>query len=233
MRASRPTTTTSARLVRLAAVAIGLAALGGGLAAAAKAGAMDVEALRGAAQWLAAKAAMALAAGLDRSPALVAGIAGLAAAPLLAVLALAAGTLAALGRRRGGAGRSPAPSDGDGAVSPTAEAWIEVGDAAAQPIRIAREMVRIGRDADNDVVLAESDLDSFHAVIARTPERGFVVFDTSGGGRGVRVNGEPRATAALADGDRIALGGAAIVFRRGGRTGAQATGAAIAGQVGA
>jgi len=52
-----------------------------------------------------------------------------------------------------------------------------------------------------------------HAVIERTPEAAFVIADLSGkDGSGLRVNGERKERARLADGDLIELGRSRLRF---------------------
>lgn len=153
----------------------------------------------------------ALVNGHARAPAVVVGIAALAVVPALALAMLTARTTVRTVRRLR---RTPAGAGPDGASlvsSPTALAWIEVAGRPDDTIRLSGEMVRIGRDAENDVVLDGHGLECFHAVIRRTEARWMVV-DVSGGG--IEINGERRAAAPLADGDRIGMGEAAVVFHR-------------------
>jgi pSer/pThr/pTyr-binding forkhead associated (FHA) protein len=74
-------------------------------------------------------------------------------------------------------------------------------------------MIRIGRHRDNDVQLHLASVHRYHAVIHRSDDTGFVITDLSGEhGNGVRINGQRRAQAPLADGDRIELGRATLTF---------------------
>lgn len=73
--------------------------------------------------------------------------------------------------------------------------------------------MRIGREDDNDVVLPVSTVHRYHAVVRRTPDAGYVVFDLSGAdGNGVVLNGERVSEAQLHDGDELHLGTARLRF---------------------
>ena len=81
-------------------------------------------------------------------------------------------------------------------------------------MRLAGELIRIGRDEENDLRLADPNVHRHHALIQRTPDAEFVVFDVSGGrGNGVFVNGRRHARARLRDGDLITLGNSRVRFR--------------------
>ena len=97
-----------------------------------------------------------------------------------------------------------------------AKAWLEVsGAAGSRDHDISGEMLRIGRDADNELALTDSGVQHFHALIRRTPESEFIVVDMTGiGGSGVAVNGQRLRSSPLKDGDRIELGHAAMTFHR-------------------
>jgi DNA-binding SARP family transcriptional activator len=70
---------------------------------------------------------------------------------------------------------------------------------------------RIGRLADNDIVLDDNDVSRHHAVIADTGS-GFVITDLRST-NGVEVRGELiRGSAALAHGDSVSIGGCEFVF---------------------
>lgn len=171
-----------------------------------------------AATW--AMLAAALQAAYARAPAVVVGLGGLAAVPVLVLLVLMSRGASRLARWLAGSGAVRTVRHARAVERPSADAWIELAGRGREPVPIAGELLRIGRDVDNDLVLAGHDLESFHAVIARTPDAGFVVVDTSGGagsGPGIAVNGRRLASSPLVDGDRIALGETAIIFHRGAR----------------
>ncbi len=92
------------------------------------------------------------------------------------------------------------------------ETAADAAKAASYPLGKG-SLIRIGRDADNEVVLAAPTVHRYHAVIRRTADAGYIVFDMSGpGGNGVYVNGERVKDAQLGNGDRIALGTARLRF---------------------
>ena len=78
---------------------------------------------------------------------------------------------------------------------------------------LAGQVIRIGRDRDNDIRLPDASVHRYHAVIEHTPEEAFVITDLSGkDGNGLRVNGKRLTRAELADGDLIELGRTRLRF---------------------
>ncbi len=162
----------------------------------------------------------------ERAPALMLGLAALLAVPPLAVIgyllrrkevALAGsdevttaetrafirpGTRAKL--RRAGSETGPAwPS----------RAWIEIEGSAAERHGIGPSVVRIGRETDNDICLADETVHRYHAAVHRTEDADYVITDlSSADGNGVAINGRRVAAARLADGDTIELGRARLKF---------------------
>lgn len=94
------------------------------------------------------------------------------------------------------------------------EAWLEVGAAGSLPrVSIGNGLVRIGRERDNDVCLADDSVHRYHAVIERDRDAGILLTDLSSrDGNGIRINGRRVAAARLADGDTIGLGKASLKF---------------------
>lgn len=83
-----------------------------------------------------------------------------------------------------------------------------------QPVRtvpISRR-VRIGRQADNDLVVADPGVSRHHAEV--TNERGTCTLRDLGSTNGTLVNGARIGEHALRDGDRISLGSTVVEFRR-------------------
>lgn len=83
-----------------------------------------------------------------------------------------------------------------------------------QPVRtvpIARR-VRIGRQADNDLVIADPGVSRHHAEV--TNERGTCTLRDLGSTNGTLVNGARVKQHALRDGDRISVGSSVVEFRR-------------------
>jgi hypothetical protein len=103
------------------------------------------------------------------------------------------------------------------------EAWLEIvnrGEVApAAPdfkYSLARTLLRIGREQDNDICLEDVTVHRYHAAIRRTEDAEFIVTDlSSAGGNGVVVNGRSVAEARLANGDLIELGNARLRFMAG------------------
>ena len=84
-----------------------------------------------------------------------------------------------------------------------------------QPVRtipIGRR-VRIGRQADNDLVVTDPGVSRHHAEV--TSERGTCTLRDLGSTNGTLVNGTRVREHALRDGDRIHIGSSVVEFRRG------------------
>lgn len=102
---------------------------------------------------------------------------------------------------------------------PSARAWLEVAGTGAHIAHaITREIIRIGSDADNDLVLHDEGVQPFHAVLRRAPDGDFVIFDISGvvdvADAGVMVNGNRPISAPLRNDDVIELGTVRMTFKR-------------------
>jgi hypothetical protein len=90
------------------------------------------------------------------------------------------------------------------------EAWVEIG---GHRYVIGRTMLRIGREADNDICLMEKTVHRYHAVIRRSTDGEVVVTDMSGAeGNGVMVNGKRVGERSLKSGDVIGIGEVALKF---------------------
>lgn len=89
---------------------------------------------------------------------------------------------------------------------------VETG-GAQQTYAVSQPLIRIGRESDNDIVIADLTVHRYHAAIHRTDDAGYVVTDlSSAGGNGVSVNGRPVAEVRLKNGDAIELGRARLKF---------------------
>jgi hypothetical protein len=157
----------------------------------------------------------------EKAPVLVVVLSALLVLPMVALASYvlrAAGLLARESRRQPDYYAEPLAEEPEAEVEqpprPT-QAWLSVeseGEAAGRH-PILGEMMRIGRHPDNEIWLTDSSVHSYHAVIQRTDDAGFVITDMSGQeGNGVRINGTRRARSALANGDVIELGKARITF---------------------
>jgi pSer/pThr/pTyr-binding forkhead associated (FHA) protein len=82
-----------------------------------------------------------------------------------------------------------------------------------QGFRIREEVVIIGRNYDCDLRIEKPDVSRVHAVVCR--ENGCLVLEDLGGRNGTRVNRVAVSRKILADGDRICIGRAELVFRAG------------------
>jgi hypothetical protein len=92
------------------------------------------------------------------------------------------------------------------------EAWVEVGGTGQRHV-IGRAMLRIGREADNDICLSEKTVHRYHAVIRRTTDGEVVVTDLSGAdGNGVMINGARVGEGRLSKGDVIGVGDVKLRF---------------------
>ena len=159
--------------------------------------------------------------GLDRHPAAMLALAAGALLPVLAIASsLTRATSRLLAARQGAAGAATLPPVARGFDV----AWIERDGAG--PTRIG-ELTRIGSVDDCELAItppASGGEHMLHAVIQRTPEREFVVFDVArGADRAITVNGEPARVRRLADGDEITIGAERFVFRLGPGFGAAQT----------
>jgi pSer/pThr/pTyr-binding forkhead associated (FHA) protein len=76
---------------------------------------------------------------------------------------------------------------------------------------LARETCTLGRHKNNDIVITDPKVSSFHARIDRTPD-GFVLVDLKSR-NGSYVNGQRVETARLRTGDEVRMGAARLLYR--------------------
>lgn len=132
--------------------------------------------------------------------------------------------LAKIMRRMPSATRRYRPGRDDEAVAEASDAamlahlgaFVEVestsGEAAAR-FFLPRDMVRIGREDDNDIRFPSDAVHRYHAAIHREDFDGWHITDLSGfNGNGVKVNGRICQDAVLHDGDLIELGPGRLRF---------------------
>lgn len=157
--------------------------------------------------------------GLLRSPEMMLGLAIATLLPLLALASTLVRSLLRWQQRRERMRRFEQFRGGSRTVEQAGTAWLEL-DGGEQPraLDVRRELVRIGRDGENEVRLDHQSVDHVHAIIKRTPDAHYLVVDVSSRQNGLTVNGERKTFAPLRDGDRIGLGDLAVTFRRSGPT---------------
>ena len=95
-------------------------------------------------------------------------------------------------------------------------AYLEVVGSRGARFTILRDMLRIGREEDNDIRIPSGAVHRYHAAIHRVDIGAYRITDLSGiEGNGVVVNGQPCADARLYDGDMIELGPGRLRFHAG------------------
>lgn len=105
----------------------------------------------------------------------------------------------------------------DDAVPHAEPPFVEI-ESGGKGLRCAipRDMLRIGREADNDIRIASSAVDRYHAAIYRENYDDWHIADLSGvEGSGLIVNGRRCREALLNDGDLIQLGPDRLRFHAG------------------
>jgi hypothetical protein len=158
-----------------------------------------------------------LESGHARAPALVIVLLALLILPMVALASLIAHKMARAAAHRRARTALLAASTAAQAEPETpgwrARAWLALDGKPVGTLPAGELMLRLGRHRDNDVQLPYATVHRFHALIHRNDETGFVITDLSGNaGNGVRVNGERRVEARLADGDLIELGKVQLTF---------------------
>ena len=102
------------------------------------------------------------------------------------------------------------------AINRPAHAFLEIVGVADTHFAILRDMLRIGREDDNDIRIPSNAVHGYHAAIHRENQDGWHITDLSGAsGNGIRVNGQRCCDAHLSDGDVIELGPGRLRFRAG------------------
>ncbi|MEO8559300.1 MAG: FHA domain-containing protein [Rhodospirillales bacterium] len=96
------------------------------------------------------------------------------------------------------------------------EAWLEHLQGDGTHIGVTGTLFRIGRNRDNDLVLANASVAAHHAVIHRSSDGSFSVADLRSG-KGLFVNLTQVQTAPLHNGDIVELGRLRFRFRATGR----------------
>ena len=159
----------------------------------------------------------AIARGYDLAPALMLGLALLAVVPMIAIISPIVFHLS----QPEAATRCYHPSASDDAddilgnvTTRSVIAYLEVVGVTGKRFAIERDMLRIGREDDNDVRIPSRNVHRYHAAIYRQHLDDWHIADLSGfSGNGIRVNGKPCRDALLTDGDIIELGPGRLRFR--------------------
>lgn len=157
----------------------------------------------------------------DQAPALILGLAALLAIPPLALAGLffrgqrrSPDATVVISRPSQGTRAKPRQTTARTEISswPT-EAWLDIEGMPGGRIVIGQSLVRIGREADNDIRLSAKTVHRYHAVIRRTTEGDVVINDLSStDGNGVLVNGTRVEEARLKKGDVINIGEVRLKF---------------------
>lgn len=167
-----------------------------------------------------------MAAGYRTAPALMLGLAMLIAVPVLAIASRTAVVLRrspeATRRWRGSkvlegdVKVAMAENAGEAAIPRSGHAFLEIVGAANARFAILSDMLRIGREDDNDIRIPSSRVHRYHAAILREEFGCYHITDLTGfDGDGVLVNGKRCAQAQLNDGDVIELGPGCLRFHAG------------------
>lgn len=97
------------------------------------------------------------------------------------------------------------------------DAWLEFLDGDGRHVGVTGTAFRIGRNKDNDLVLANDSVSGQHAVIHRARDGSFTITDLKSA-NGVLVNLSQVQAVALNNGDLVELGEARFRFRAAPRT---------------
>lgn len=180
------------------------------------AGALDAAGLQ-----LAEAAKIAIIRGYRVAPALMLGLGLAIGLPLLALLSRVARVagLPADAMRRYKPGRD---DDFEAEIAcepvvPRGNPFVEIeAGKAVMHCPIPRDMLRIGREDDNDIRIPSGAVHRYHAAIHREDYDAWHITDLSGvEGNGLIVNGRRCCEARLSDGDLIQLGPGKLRFHAG------------------
>lgn len=166
---------------------------------------------------------LAIQNGQRAAPALMLGLSLLLAIPLLVFSGRVyawwqAGPEVTRRYRRRPAMLTPDISDNIAAEAVTlpGHAFVEIVGARPVEVSIRRDMLRIGREDDNDIRIPVRGVHRYHAAIHREDFGDYRITDLSGlDGNGITVNGQRCSDARLADGDMIELGPGKLRFHAG------------------
>ncbi len=128
-----------------------------------------------------------------------------------AVVLLAGGLLAWFLRRRPRDGRQEPTSAKTLELNARSFAYLETQDELHTRHPVSGETFRIGRHADNELMVADASISRFHAEIKHELNSRYVIRDLESL-NGVYVNGRKARTAILSNGDLIELGDVTLKF---------------------
>lgn len=157
----------------------------------------------------------------DQAPALILGLAALLAIPPLALAGLffrrqrrsPDATLVISHPSQRSRAKPRATTARTEVSSWPTEAWVDIEGMPGGRFVIGQSLVRIGREADNDIRLSAKTVHRYHAVIRRTTDGEVVITDLSGAqGNGVLINGARVDEARLKKGDVINVGEVRLRF---------------------
>ena len=165
-------------------------------------------------------AAGALRRGFDAAPALMVGLVLATCLPVLGALAKVSRPLtrspnATLRYRPGRADGFDAAVSADPRI-PRRQPFLEIENGRGMRCAILRDMLRIGREEDNDIRISSRYVHRYHAAIHREDLDDWHITDLTGvESNGLIVNGKRCCGARLNDGDLIQLGPGRLRFRVG------------------
>ncbi len=149
--------------------------------------------------------------GQERAPAVVVGLAAVILVPLIAFFMVVVRRVQYAAALRQEQASQLQQAEVAAGLPRLSNAWIDIN--GARRFRLAGELLRIGRDEENDLKLEDPNVHRHHALIQRTPDAEFILLDVSGeGGNGMVVNGRRMRRARLKDGDMIELGNTRVRF---------------------
>lgn len=168
--------------------------------------------------------------GYDTAPALIFGLAVIVALPALMIGGMLLRRVAPdevprtskvgqtqIVAMKSGSARSEGSSKGSPAFA-AATLIVQSDGEAAGSAKVykfgdGQMVMRIGREADNDLRLEHPTVHRYHAMVQRDFEEGYLISDLANpGGNGVFVNGSRVSHGKLSDGDEISLGEARLKF---------------------
>ena len=93
-----------------------------------------------------------------------------------------------------------------------ASLFVVRGRDQGKHFQLDAPVLRVGRDATNDIQLFDHEASRTHAELRSDPVRGTFELIDLGSSNGTTINGQPVTRAQLASGDRIDIGGTLLIF---------------------